>query len=204
MQTAARKRVTEFLPCNSFIEITMFSTHLLAMKRLLLIGLIAVAALAGCNKSSSPPPPVAAASGPPLPTRAQPRLRTIRLWLGAAELTTEMALTDEQVMTGMMFRTNMDEMAGMIFVFPRPYQAGFWMKNCPLPLSCAYMTPDGAIAEIHDLQSQDTNAVVADSHQIQFVLEVNQGWFVRHHVEKGTFVRTERGTLQETFLHPNQ
>jgi hypothetical protein len=182
----------------------MFSTHLFAMKRLLLIGLIAVAAFAGCNKNSFPPPPVAAASGPTLPTKAQPRLRTIRLWLGAAELTTEMALTDDQVQTGMMFRTNMDEMAGMIFVFARPNRVGFWMKNCPLPLSCAYITPEGVIAEIHDLQAQDTNAVVAGSDGIKYVLEVNQGWFARHHVETGTSVRTERGTLQETFFNPNQ
>ncbi len=139
-----------------------------------------------------------------LPTHAQPTLRTLRLWLGAAELTTELALTQEQVMTGMMFRTNMDEMAGMIFVFPRPMRAEFWMKNCPLPLSCAYITPDGSIAEIHDLQAQDTNSVVAGTDNIQFVLEVNQGWFARHHVESGTVVRTERGPLRETFFRSNQ
>ncbi len=174
------------------------------MKRLVLSGLIAVAAFTGCNKSSLTPPPAAAASGPQLPTQAQPKLRTIRLWLGAAELTTEMALSSEQVQTGMMFRTNLDEMAGMIFVFGSPYRVGFWMKNCPLPLSCAYIAPDGAIAEIHDLQAQDTNAVSANTDQIQFVLEVNQGWFARHHVGTGTIVRTERGTLMETFIHPNQ
>jgi hypothetical protein len=78
------------------------------------------------------------------------------------------------------------------------------MKNCPLPLSCAYITPEGVIAEIHDLQAQDTNAVVAGSDGIKYVLEVNQGWFARHHVETGTSVRTERGTLQETFFNPNQ
>ena len=37
------------------------------------------------------------------------------------------------------------------------------MANCPLPLSCAYITPDGAIAEIHDLQRPDTNSVTANS-----------------------------------------
>jgi hypothetical protein len=176
------------------------------MKRFVLIGLVAVAAVAGCNKPSAvPQPPSSAASaGPQLPTKAQPTLPTIRLWLGAEELKTEMARTDEQVMTGMMFRTNMDEMAGMIFVFPGPWRPSFWMKNCPLPLSCAYINPDGAIAEIHDLQAQDTNAVTADSNQIQYVLEVNQGWFKRHHIALGTVVRTERGTLQETFIRPSQ
>jgi uncharacterized membrane protein (UPF0127 family) len=174
------------------------------MKRVVLIGLIAVAAFAGCDRKPVPTPPIATAAGPVLPTHAQPTLRTLRLWLGAAELTTELALTQEQVMTGMMFRTNMDEMAGMIFVFPRTMRAEFWMKNCPLPLSCAYITPDGSIAEIHDLQAQNTNSVVAGTDNIQFVLEVNQGWFARHHVEAGTVVRTERGTLRETFFHSNQ
>jgi hypothetical protein len=173
------------------------------MKRALLIGLMAVASLTGCNKNVAAPPAPAAA-GPALATQAQPKLRTLRLWLGSEELTTELALTEEQVMTGMMFRTNMDEMAGMIFVFVRPNRVGFWMKNCPLPLSCAYITPDGAIAEIHDLQAQDTNVVTAGSDQIRFVLEVNQGWFARHHVRTGTIVRTEKGTLQETFFPQDQ
>jgi uncharacterized membrane protein (UPF0127 family) len=176
------------------------------MKRIYLICVTALAALSGCGKAPPAPAPAPAAftAAPPLPTKAQPKLQTLRLWLGPEELTTELALTREQVTTGMMFRTNMDEMAGMIFVFARPTQVGFWMKNCPLPLSCAYITPDGAIAEIHDLEAFNTNSVNANSEDIQFVLEVNQGWFKRHHIETGTIVRTERGTLQQTFFSPNQ
>jgi uncharacterized protein len=174
------------------------------MNRVFLIGWIAVAALTGCSKNAAAPPPAPAPGALVLPTQAQPKLRTLRFWLGSNELSTELALTQDQVMTGMMFRTNMDEMAGMIFVFTRPNRVRFWMKNCPLPLSCAYILPDGSIAEIHDLKAQDTNEVPADSDQIQFVLEVNQGWFARHHVPAGAFVRTERGTLQQTFFPQNQ
>jgi uncharacterized membrane protein (UPF0127 family) len=189
------------------IEIGPLSTHLFQMKRVFLTALALGFIFAGCGKSPAPPPPaapVAASTMPPLPTKAQPKLRTIRLWLGPEELSTEMALTQEEEQTGMMFRTNMDEMDGMIFVFPRPLQVAFWMKNCPLPLSCAYITPDGAIAEIHDLQPFNTNSVLADSSDIQYVLEVNQGWFARHHIATGTIVKTERGTLQETFFHGSQ
>ena len=35
------------------------------------------------------------------------------------------------------------------------------MKNCPLPLSAAYIDPEGVILEIHDLQPHNTNSVVA-------------------------------------------
>ena len=112
----------------------------------------------------------------------------------------ELALNSEQIQTGMMFRTNLAENAGMLFVFPMPHRASFWMNNCPLPLSAAYIDAEGVILEIHDLQPHNTNPVMASSGHVQFVLETNQGWFRRHHVAAGTVIRTERGTLLETFF----
>ena len=151
----------------------------------------------GCKKPGSPA--TGDAAGPSLPTAAQPRLQSMKLWLGAEEMVAELALTGVQMQTGMMFRTNLAENAGMLFVFPMPQQVSFWMKNCPLALSAAYIDPEGVILEIHDLQSYNTNSVVAASDRVQFVLETNQGWFGRHHVTPGMVVRTERGTLMETF-----
>jgi len=172
------------------------------MRWFALIFVILIGPFAGCRKES-PPPPVTSTptqpSQPTLPTKAQPRLKTIRLWLGPEELATELALTPEQEQTGMMFRTNMAENAGMLFVLPQPMQASFWMKNCTVPLSAAYIDVEGNILEIHDLQPEDTNAVVATAHNVLYVLEVNQGWFKRHHIEPGTLVRTEAGSMPESF-----
>jgi hypothetical protein len=152
----------------------------------------------GCNKPASPA--TGDAASPRLPTAAQPKLQTMKLWLGAEEMIAELALTGVQMQTGMMFRTNLAENAGMLFVLPMPQQASFWMKNCPLPLSAAYIDPEGVILEIHDLQPHNTDPVVASSEQVQFVLETSQGWFGRHHVTAGMVVRTERGPLKETFF----
>jgi len=118
----------------------------------------------------------------------------------AGEMVAELALTARQVQTGMMFRTNLAENAGMLFVFSVPHRASFWMKNCPLPLSAAYLDPEGVILEIHDLQPHNTNPVAASSERVQFVIEANQGWFQRHQVKEGMVVRTEHGTLLETFF----
>ncbi len=152
----------------------------------------------GCRK------PEASAAGPAvnpgLPAAAQPKLQTMKLWLGAEELVAELALTGLQQQTGMMFRTNLAENAGMLFVFPVPHRASFWMMNCPLPLSAAYIDPEGVILEIHDLQPHNTNSVAAASERVQFVLETRQGWFGRHNVNTGMVVRTEHGTLADTFL----
>jgi hypothetical protein len=152
----------------------------------------------GCHKGEQPGSTQAA--GPDVPTAAQPKLETTKLWLGAEEMIAELALNSRQQLTGMMFRTNLAENAGMLFVFPLPHRASFWMKNCPLPLSAAYIDPEGVILELHDLQPYKTNTVEAGSDRVQFVLETNQGWFGRHHVTPGMVVRTERGTLMETFF----
>jgi hypothetical protein len=135
-----------------------------------------------------------------LPGRPQPQLPSLKLWLGAQEVVAEVARSESQIMTGMMFRTNVAENEAMLFVFPSPRRASFWMKNVPIPLSCAYIDPGGTILEIHDLQPQEVTPIVADTDRVQFVLETRQGWFIRNRVSTGTLVRTERGSLQETFL----
>jgi len=164
-------------------------TNLLAL-------LFAAALLAGCKQSE----PVAVATKEWEPTQAQPKLPMVKLFLGAETLDAEQALTGHEVQTGMMFRTNIQDSDAMIFVFPQPYQASFWMKNCPESISAAYIDPAGVIQEIHHLEKNDTNGVVAASSNIQFVLETSEGWFQRHHVGVGAVIRTEKGSLQETYF----
>lgn len=124
----------------------------------------------------------------------------MKLWLGPEEMEAELALTGMEKMTGMMFRTNLDENSGMLFVYGAPIQASFYMKNTFVPLSAAYIDPAGNILEIHDLKPLDTNAVVAASGNVQYILETKQGWFDRHHIGAGSLVRSEYGSLQQTFV----
>lgn len=163
---------------------------------LLAMGLCALL-VTGCKQATPP------ASDPSMPTQAQPKLRTIKLWLGAEEMETEMALTREQQTTGMMFRTNrLPENAGMLFPMAYTQRVGFWMTNCPVPLAVAYISPDGVIQEIHAFKANDDHTVESAAANIRFVLETSEGWFERHHLSPGAVVRTERGTLMDTFF-PN-
>ncbi len=162
--------------------------------------LLTLALLAGCSKSVPPAP----AAPPPLansePTHAQPKLRTMKLYLGAETLDAELALSFDEIRCGMMFRTNIQETDAMIFNLRYPQQANFWMKNCPESISVAYLTADGVIQEIHHLEQNDTNGVAAARNDILFALETKEGWFTRHNVGPGTLIRTEKGSLQETFF----
>ncbi len=171
------------------------------MNRLWLLLLLAACAIAqsGCKPSSSASD-TPSISGHQFPTEAQSKLPTIKLWIGAQEITAEMALTPRQNETGLMFRTNLAENEGMVFPFMQPIQASFWMKNTILPLSLAYIAPNGTILELHDAQPRDTNPIVAATANIQFVLETRQGWFKTNGIGIGTVVTTEQGPLHKVFL----
>jgi uncharacterized membrane protein (UPF0127 family) len=167
--------------------------------------LVLVGLLIGCGNSASSNPPAAPAAIDPKYghlTHAQPKLPTVKVWLGSEELITEIARDRVQIATGMMFRTNLAENEAMIFVFP-PAEIGpksFYMRNCTVPLSAAYISPDGTIVEIVDLQPGNEIGVESKATNLQFVLEVPQGWFQRHNIKPGAVLRTERGSLQETFF----
>lgn len=152
----------------------------------------------GCNK-----PPVEMSTAPIIdfgePTEAQPKLPTVKLWIGPEQMDAELCVTPQEERTGMMFRKSMGENDGMIFNLGYAQQASFWMKNCYVPLSVAYIDQDGMIQEIHPLQPMDTNPVLSATSNIRFALETPQGWFEKHNIKPGTPIRSEKGSLMETF-----
>ena len=152
----------------------------------------------GCNKTVTQPPPVNPA--PESTSRAQPKLPILQLWIGPHAFTAEVARSAQQVQTGMMHRREMAEDEGMLFVFPVPHRASFYMRNTVLPLSCAYLDGEGVILEIHDMKPLDETPIQASADNVQFVLETRQGWFQRHQIEVGTVIRAERGSLRDVFF----
>jgi uncharacterized membrane protein (UPF0127 family) len=150
--------------------------------------------LASCGQK--PPPPAASIPGWPA-TNAQPRLPTLKLQVGNQIVTAELCRRPLEIMTGMMFRTNMLEDEGMLFVLPYPQQASFYMKNTLVPLTVAYIDVNGRILELHDLQPKDETAIYSRAARVIYVLEMKQGWFGRKGVVPGVTIVTEQGPLKD-------
>ena len=183
------------------------------MLRVLALVAAAAVGLCACGKQpvAAPTPPAKPAAEPtntpPVSyamTNAQPRLPTVKLWLGSQEVVSEVARTPAQIATGMMFRKEMGENEGMIFVFIRPHRTAFYMKNTFIPLTCAFIDPEGQILELHDMKPLDESQIQAETDRIQYVLEMKQGWFQKNGIAVGTIVRSERGSLRETFFPPRR
>ena len=97
---------------------------------------------------------------------------------GRITVMAEIASSPGQREQGLMYRKELKDGNGMIFVFERDEIMSFWMKNTLVPLSIAYIAYDGRILEIHDMQPGDLNPV-RSSRSARYALEVPQGWFDR-------------------------
>ncbi len=117
-------------------------------------------------------------------TEAQPRLDSITLQAGMHNIRAEVARTPMQTQTGMMFRKEMAQHEGMLFVFDRPERRCFWMKNTLLPLSIAYIADDGSIVDVLDMQPL-SEASHCSSQPVRYALEMNQGWFAKRGIKPG-------------------
>ena len=116
----------------------------------------------------------------------QPQLALPRTTLqaGMYQIDAQLAMTPDERQFGLMFRQEMPQHEGMLFVFEQPSEQCFWMKNTLLPLTAAFVADDGTIVNLVDMKPQTT-----DSHcsakPVRFVLEMNQGWFTKRSVKAG-------------------
>lgn len=115
----------------------------------------------------------------------QMNLQRITLTAGFHQIDTQLALSPEQRATGLMYRKEMPQQEGMLFVFPEASKQCFWMKNTILPLTAAFVADDGTIVNLADMKPQTT-----DSHcsakPVRYVLEMNQGWFAKKGIKAGS------------------
>ena len=103
---------------------------------------------------------------------------------GIHRIDSQIAQTPEQRAIGLMFRKQMPQLEGMLFVFEQASVQCFWMKNTLIPLTAAFVGDDGVIVNLADMKPQTT-----DSHcsakPVRYVLEMNQGWFAKRGIKPG-------------------
>ena len=114
----------------------------------------------------------------------QLNLPTVTLQAGMHNIRAAVARTPDQVQTGLMFRREMAQHEGMLFVFEQASPHCFWMKNTLLPLSIAFLADDGTVVNMADMKPQ-----TLDSHcsakPVRYALEMNLGWFAKRGIKPG-------------------
>lgn len=114
--------------------------------------------------------------------------QTITLTVNGHQIIAAIANTPDLRAKGLMGRRELGENEGMLFVFPQAAHHAMWMKDTPLPLSAAFIDPQGRILNIEEMipRSLDEHAARAEA---LYVLEMRGGWFGNRGVLAGDRIR---------------
>lgn len=132
-----------------------------------------------------------AEQGQPMILPVDPAPLTVETADGARNFTIEIADTSASRSAGLMFRTEMDDDHGMLFVFERSHRASFWMHNTPMPLDLIFIDNDGRIVAIR-WGEPFSRASIAPLTPSRFVLELKAGTAQKAGIREGDTVRHPR------------
>jgi uncharacterized membrane protein (UPF0127 family) len=105
----------------------------------------------------------------------------------------EVANSDEEREKGLMFRKNLSEGTGMVFVWNDSKERGFWMKNTYIPLDMIFVAENGTVLNVEEADPEpdtlppDLETYTSDGPAL-YVIETNKGFSESKGIEKGTQV----------------
>ncbi|MCW5518026.1 DUF192 domain-containing protein [Muriicola sp. Z0-33] len=101
------------------------------------------------------------------------------------KLSIEIANSDYETQTGLMYRESMDANQGMLFIFPEEAMRSFYMKNTKIPLDIIYIDREKRIVSIQKNAQPFDESGLPSTAPAQYVLEVNAGLTDQWDVKQG-------------------
>jgi uncharacterized membrane protein (UPF0127 family) len=108
---------------------------------------------------------------------------------GVVRFAIEIADTVDERARGLMYRTHLDEGAGMLFIFAPPREVAFWMRNTPLPLDLVFIDASGAVKRVSADAVPFSDAAIPSYAEVTAVLEINAGLAARFGIVEGAAAR---------------
>jgi len=133
--------------------------------------------------------PAAASSAP-----AARRPPAGRAWVifGADTVAAEVARTPDQRAEGLMYREDIPDGTGMLFVFEENTLRSFWMQNTYVALDIAFLDPSFRVVDIQQMEPLTTDPHESSA-PAMFALEVRKGWFAEKGIVAGALAQVVFG-----------
>lgn len=104
---------------------------------------------------------------------------------GVKVFSVEMAATEEEKATGLMYRKQLPDGQGMLFDFAPPQQVSMWMKNTYISLDMIFIRPDGTILRIAEATEPLSTRIIPSRGLAKGVLEVIAGTAKKYGIAPG-------------------
>ena len=107
---------------------------------------------------------------------------------GVHVFSVEMATTEEEKTTGLMYRKELPDGKGMLFDFSPEQQVSMWMKNTYIPLDMIFISADGRILRIAENTEPLSTKIISSGGPAKGVLEVIAGTAQKYGIRPGDLV----------------
>ena len=104
---------------------------------------------------------------------------------GVHVFTVEVAATEQEKATGLMYRQELPDGRGMLFDFSPEQPISMWMKNTFIPLDMIFIRSDGRISRIAENTEPQSLAIIASGPPARAVLEVIAGTARKYDIAVG-------------------
>jgi uncharacterized membrane protein (UPF0127 family) len=104
---------------------------------------------------------------------------------GVQVFSVEMATTEEEKTTGLMYRKELADGKGMLFDFSPPQEISMWMKNTYIPLDMIFIRADGRILRIAENTEPLSTKIIPSKGLAKGVLEVSGGTAKKYGIQPG-------------------
>ena len=104
---------------------------------------------------------------------------------GVHVFSVEMATTEEEKTTGLMYRKELPDGKGMLFDFSPEQQVSMWMKNTYIPLDMIFIRADGRILRIAENTEPLSTKIIPSGGLAKGVLEVIAGTAQKYGIQPG-------------------
>lgn len=110
---------------------------------------------------------------------------------GQALFQVEVADTEAERAQGLMHRTEMARMSGMLFLYDSPRKMTFWMRNTLIPLDLLFIAPNGVVLAIHAQAIPLDETHIPGPKESIAVLEINGGMAETLGIKAGSEIQYE-------------
>ncbi|MCC6865149.1 MAG: DUF192 domain-containing protein [Ignavibacteria bacterium] len=104
----------------------------------------------------------------------------------------EIAETEETRHLGLMYRENMQENQGMLFIFPDTELQSFYMKNTIMPLDIIFINSKYQIVKIYKSTTPYSEKSLPSLKPSKYVVEVNAGYTNKFKINEGDYIEWRR------------
>jgi uncharacterized protein len=104
---------------------------------------------------------------------------------GVRVFSVEMATTEEEKQTGLMYRKELADGKGMLFDFSPEQQISMWMKNTYISLDMIFIRADGRILRIAENTEPHSTKIISSGGLARGVLEVIAGTAQKYGIQPG-------------------